>query len=168
MVAHIAPPEITSFTDTGLTNGVEYCYKVSAYQETCEYGFGNILCAVPENQGRTGATAGVSDMQAGMYAGKGTNTEFIAQSTFAAGDTVVVRFLVLDETGRPVSNATVEIVIGGPETTTLNGNPSDADGWAEAAWQTHAPNKKGQGGTSPGAYTATTTNVTRPDTTGTA
>ena len=67
---------------------------------------------------------------------------------------------LLDETGQPVSNATVEIVIGGPETTTLNSNPSGADGWAEATWQTQSPNKKGQGGTVPGAYTASTTNIT--------
>ena len=69
--------------------------------------------------------------------------------------------MVLDDiTGLPISNATVEIQIGGPETASLNSNPSDADGWAEASWGTQSPNKKGQGGTPPGTYTASTTNVT--------
>jgi hypothetical protein len=48
----------------------------------------------------------------------------------------------------------------GPETVTLNSNPSAVDGWAEITWQTQKPNKKGQGGTNPGQYTASTTNVT--------
>jgi hypothetical protein len=72
----------------------------------------------------------------------------------------VIRAHVIDASGNPISNATVEITIGGPETVTLNSNPSDAQGWAEATWQTQKPNKKGQGGTTLGAYTATTTNVT--------
>jgi hypothetical protein len=78
----------------------------------------------------------------------------------AAGDAVVIRARVIDATANPIANATVEITIGGPETVTLNSNPSDADGWAEATWGTQKPNKKGQGGTTPGLYTATITNVT--------
>jgi hypothetical protein len=42
----------------------------------------------------------------------------------------------------------------------LTSGPSDANGVAEATWQTQKPNKKGQGGTTLGAYTTTTTNVT--------
>ena len=72
----------------------------------------------------------------------------------------MVRAHVADANGNPIANATVEITIGGPETVTLNSNPSAADGWAEATWQTQKPNKKGQGGTAPGLYTASTTNVT--------
>ena len=59
-----------------------------------------------------------------------------------------------------IQTGQVEMTIGGPETVTLNSNPSDADGWAEASWQTQKPNKKGQGGTTPGSYTASVTNVT--------
>ena len=71
-----------------------------------------------------------------------------------------MRARVIDRvTGLRIANATVEITIGGPETVTLNNNPSDADGWAEAAWQTQKPDKKGQGGTAPGSYTASVTNV---------
>jgi hypothetical protein len=148
----------TSFVDTGLTNGQEYCYKVTAYTE-CESAFSNILCATPDNQ-QTPA-AGVTQMVTGIYTGKGQNKTFQEQISFNAGDSVVVRALVVDQdTGLPISNATVEITIGGPETVTLNSNPSDADGWAEATWNTQKPNKRGQGGTTPGAYTATTTNVT--------
>ena len=37
---------------------------------------------------------------------------------------------------------------------------SGTDGWAETTWQTQAPNRKGAGGTTPGAYAATVSNVT--------
>jgi hypothetical protein len=151
----------TTHLDSGLTNGVEYCYKVTAYDATCESGYSNILCAIPENQGQTTDPVGVSTMETGIYTGKGKNQTFTLQAIFNAGDAVVIRGRVLDGvTGLPISNATVEITIGGPETVTLNSNPSDADGWAEATWGTQSPNRKGQGGTAPGSYTATVTNVT--------
>ena len=150
----------TTYVDTGLTNGVEYCYKVTGYDETCESGFSNILCATPTNQGQAGPTAGVSTMETGIYTGKGKNQTFTPQTDFSAGDAIIIRAQVLDESNQPVSNATVEIVIGGPETVTLNSNPSDASGLAEAQWNTQGPNRKGQGGTVAGNYTATTTNVT--------
>jgi hypothetical protein len=150
-----------SFVDIGLTNGVEYCYKVSAYDASCESGYSNILCAVPENQGQTTDPAGVEMMETGYYDGKGKNQTWIHSTNFVAGDTVTVRTRVIDPVTRiPISNATVEVTIGGPETVTINSNPSDADGWAELTWQTQKPNKKGQGGTTPGLYTATTTNIT--------
>jgi hypothetical protein len=149
----------TEFTDTGLTNGIEYCYKVTAYDATCESGFSNILCATPENQGQTTLPAGVNLIITGYLSGKGKNKEFVEASSFSPGDGIVIRSLVLSD-GSPVSSATVEITIGGPETVTLNSGPSAGDGWAEATWNTQAPNKKGQGGTATGSYTATTTNVT--------
>jgi FtsP/CotA-like multicopper oxidase with cupredoxin domain len=40
----------TTYTDTGLTNGQEYCYEVTSYYATCESGFSNILCATPNVQ----------------------------------------------------------------------------------------------------------------------
>jgi hypothetical protein len=154
----------TTYVDTGLTNGVEYCYKITAYDATCESGYSNILCATPENQGQTTDAAGVDTLVTGRYVttGKGKDkvTSFEGTATFSQGDGVVIRALVTDAGGNPISNATVEITIGGPETTTLNSNPSDAEGWAEATWQTQSPNKKGQGGTATGAYQATVTNVT--------
>jgi hypothetical protein len=150
----------TTYVDSGLTNGQEYCYKVTAYDNTCESGYTNLECATPQNQGQTTDPAGVSGMMTGIYSGKGKNQTFSAQTTFNAGDAVVIRSLVVDGNDVPISNATVEITIGGPETVTLNSNPSDADGWAEATWGTQSPNRKGQGGTAPGSYTATVTNVT--------
>jgi hypothetical protein len=148
----------TTHIDAGLTNGVEYCYKVTAYDATCESGFSNIVCAVPENQGQTTPPAGVDLMEAGYWSGKGNNQQWNA-SPIPAGETVVIRARVVDATNASISNATVEIVIGGPETVTLNSGPSDANGWAEAAWNTKAPGRKNPG-TTPGDYTATTTNVT--------
>ncbi len=151
----------TTYIDTGLTNGLEYCYKVTAYNDTCESGFSNIECAIPENQGQTGDPAGVSLVRTGIFTGRGKNQTFSEQNAFTPGETVVIEATVLDGvTGLPISNATVEIVIGGPETVTLNSNPSDADGLAYASWGTQAPNKKGNGGTTPGTYAATVTNVT--------
>jgi hypothetical protein len=150
----------TSYTDSGLTNGQEYCYKVTSYDATCESGYSNILCATPQNQGQTTDPAGVVAMETGLWDGKGKNQQFVTTGTFAVGDEVVVRARVLDVSGNPVSNATVQVTIGGPESVTLNSNPSDADGWAEATWQTQSPNRKGQGGTTTGTYTASTTDVT--------
>jgi len=43
------PPQ-TMYTDTGLTNGQEYCYKVRSLYVECESGFSNITCAVPAGQ----------------------------------------------------------------------------------------------------------------------
>lgn len=145
--------------DTGLTDGVGYCYKVTSYYDvTCESGFSNIVCTSPNPQGQTNPSAGVSLMETGIYAGRGKKTCSL-QSTFNAGDGMVVRALVLDEGGQPVSNATVEIVIGGSETVILNSGPSGAEGWAEATWNTKALGR-GSPGTTAGDYTATTMNVT--------
>lgn len=74
--------------------------------------------------------------------------------------TIQVKATVKDASGLALSNANVDIVIGGPETVTLTSNPSDASGIAEAHWQTQKPNKRGQGGTAVGTYTASTTDVT--------
>jgi hypothetical protein len=159
LVAHAG--NTTTYIDSGLTNGVEYCYKVTAYDTTCESGFSDILCAIPTNQGQAGPTVGVSpgEMETGIYTGKGKSQTYAPQTTFSAGDTVTIRAQVKDEGGTPVANATVEITIGGPETVTLNSNPSDAQGWAEVSWNTKAPGKR-QPGTTPGLYTASVTNIT--------
>jgi hypothetical protein len=162
LVADIADPTVTTYPDTGLTNGVEYCYKVTSYYDaTCESGFSSILCAIPTNQGQAGPTVGVAtgEMETGIYVGKGKSQTYTAKTLFNAGDTVIIRAKVKNEAGIPVANATVEITIGGPETVTLNSNPSDAQGWAEVSWNTKAPGKR-QTGTTPGGYTASVTNVT--------
>ena len=153
----------TTFTDNGLTNGNEYCYKVTSYDSTCESGFSNILCAIPNGQGQL--RTGVDMLQTGMYmeTGKGKNKTitWTVTSTFVQGDAVTVRAYVIDtDTGLPLQNATVTLDITGPSATTLTTGPSDANGIAEATWNTQAPNKRGQGGTPTGTYNATTTNVT--------
>ncbi len=81
-------------------------------------------------------------------------------STFIQGDGVVIQATVKDKGGAPISDATVTITISGPESVELATGPSDANGVAEATWTTQSPNKKGQGGTAIGGYTATTTGVT--------
>jgi hypothetical protein len=156
----VANIDNTTYIDAGLTNGVEYCYKVTAYDASCESGFSNILCAIPENQGQTTDPAGVSTMETGIYTGKGNAKTFQAQTAFNAGDGVTIRTYVVDHTtGLPLAGATVDLLITGPETLTLVTGPSDANGMAEAIWQTKAAGKR-TSGTTPGDYTAQTKNVT--------
>jgi hypothetical protein len=151
---------VTAYTDTGLTDGQEYCYKVTSLYADCESGFSNILCATPQ----PASQAGVESMLTGRYetTGQGKNkvTIFVETDLFAQGDGVVIRATVVDSGGAPIEGAVIDVRITGPETADLVSGPSDASGIAEAVWNTSAPNKKGQGGTTPGAYTATTAGVT--------
>jgi hypothetical protein len=150
----------TTYIDTGLTNGVEYCYKVTAYNGTCESGYSNILCAIPQSQGQTTDPAGVSAPETGIYTGKGRDKAFVAQELFNAGDGVVIRATVVDQaTGLPLADATVDLLITGPESLTLVTGLSDATGMAEATWQTQAP-KKNNLGTLPGIYAVEVKGVT--------
>ena len=73
---------------------------------------------------------------------------------------MVIKTYVVDDSGQPVANASVDIAITGPETASLTAGPSDDTGLAEVTWKTSTPNRKGNGGTTPGDYTATATNVT--------
>ena len=152
----------TSYTDTGLTNGQEYCYKVTSYGTECESGFSDILCAIPTAPGQADFI-GVDTLSTGKWVkeGKGKNatTTFVVTSTFVRGDGIVIRGTVTSG-GAPVSGATVTLSISGPESATLTSGSSDANGVAEATWNTSAPNKKGNGGTATGDYTATVTEIT--------
>jgi hypothetical protein len=154
----------TSYTHTGLTNGQEYCYEVTAYTASCESGFSNLLCATPTQPGQAVAF-GISDpLQTGKWVtegkGKNSTTTFVITTDFLAGDEIVIRAIVRDESGNPVPDATVSLAIGGPESAELLSRASDANGIAEASWKTSAPNKRGNGGTAPGAYTVTVSGVT--------
>jgi hypothetical protein len=157
----------TTYTDTGLTNGNEYCYKITAYNicdsQTLESAFSNIECATPQATGQN-TLADVESVQTGYYVttGKGPNktTTFTLTNSFQAGDGVVIRAYVKDDSGQPVSNASVDIAITGKETVSLTAGPSDDAGLAEVTWSTSTPNRKGTGGTTPGTYNATATNVT--------
>jgi hypothetical protein len=152
----------TSFTDTGLTNGLEYCYKVTAAEGDCESGFSNIICAVPTNQ--TQGQSGVDSLVTGRYVttGKGKNrvTTFEVANSFVVGDTVILRALVVDAADAPIPGAVVPLNVDGPDPASVISGPSGADGWAEASWTTQSPNKKGNGGTTPGSYTVTVSDVT--------
>jgi hypothetical protein len=166
-------PAANSFVDISLTNGQEYCYKVTSEYDCngdgnadAESGFSNILCATPTNPGQA-MQAGVSAFLTGKWvtSGKGKNqtTEFVETNTFNAGDEVVVRAFVVDEGTTSLADATVEIEVsdlGGNLVATLLTTPSGTDGWAEAVWPTQEPNKKGQGGTPPGTYDVVTINMT--------
>jgi len=109
---------------------------------------------------------GVTELVIGKYvtSGRGKNRTTVftstSTSTFKRGETVVIRSTVKDASGIPVINATVQLAVSGPSSVSLTSGPSNSSGIAEAKWTTTAPNKRGQGGTPTGDYTATVTNVT--------
>jgi VCBS repeat-containing protein len=105
-----------------------------------------------------GTNAGVAAIETGFLEGKGKNRIFVPEVLFAPGDTVVIRATV-ESGGQPVPNATVTLDIAGRDGAVITSGPSDANGIAEASWNTSATNKKGNGGTAPGSYTVTTINV---------
>jgi hypothetical protein len=157
----------TVYIDTGLTNGQEYCYKLTSYytdlatSTVCESDFSDIICATPNAPGQT-VEAGVSAIETGWYDDVGTKKnpilEFQPDTQFSAGDEIVIRATVRDEDGNPLSSAAVNITINGPEIINLTTGLSDNNGIAEAIWQTQVARRK-KPGTTPGVYTAETTNV---------
>ncbi len=148
--------QVTSYLDSGLTNGQQYCYEVSSRYADCESGFSNILCATPDNQTQAGADSLVT----GYYTGRGNNRTWVDSDLFTSGDAVVFRVHVVDAGGIPVAGAVVDIDVSGPEAHSFTTAHSDANGWAEATWNTQKPNKRGQGGTTPGLYTAAVAGLT--------
>jgi hypothetical protein len=131
----------TSYTDAGLTNGLEYCFTVSSSYAGCESALSNILCAIPTNQaGLVGVSLLVS----------------VGGTVFTAGGVITFEATVVDHTGAPVSGAVVGLAVSGPSPATLTTGTSGADGIATASWQTR---RMGPNRTLPGAYTVTVTGV---------
>lgn len=104
--------------------------------------------------------AGVYRIETGTYEGKGRNKTYTVTTSFNVGDAVVIRAYVIDiGSGFPLSNATVNIILTGPETFTFSTALSNSSGVAQVEWQTQKPKGK-KIGTAPGIYTAVVTNVT--------
>ncbi len=153
LIADIPDRNVTTYLDSGLTNGQEYFYKITSYYADCESGYSNIVSAIPTTQGQATIPAGVSVVESGVYTGKGGARTFLSQTTFAPGDEIVIRAVNIDlATGLPLANATVELLITGPETLTLTSDLSGADGIAVATWKTSA-GRKNRPGTAAGTYT---------------
>ncbi|NNL05360.1 MAG: hypothetical protein HKO85_08715 [Xanthomonadales bacterium] len=146
-----------SFIDSGLTNGQEYCYMLTAQTAECESAFSNIACATPQPPGQQQA-AGVSSLETGKWVrqgkGKHATTEWVLTDQFVQGDQVIFRGRITDENGNALQGASFQLAISGPESASLVSGVSDAEGYAEASWSTAKPNKKGVGGTATGSYTA--------------
>ena len=153
------------YTDPGLNSGQSYCYKITAVEGDCESAFSNIGCATTQPGGQT-SSAGVSTITTGsvVKSGKGKHAteQFVASNSFSAGDNVVIRLLVDDAAGSPVTGATVQLTVSGPENANLVSSGSGPDGIAEASWATNAPNRKGNGGTASGTYTITVSGLESP------
>jgi hypothetical protein len=107
---------------------------------------------------------GISEtLSIGKYVTSGSRktktTVFENTETFKQGETVVIRGTVKNMSGTPVPNATIGLAITGPSSITLTSALSNSSGVAEAKWTTTAPNKRGQGGTPTGTYSATVTGL---------
>jgi len=155
-------PVCLSYTQTGLTNGQTYCYKVTSDNGSCESGFSDPACATPQNAGQPSDLASVAIDAFGRWEttkGKGGTTKLVATTLFTAGDEIGARLRVTDSTGSAVAGATVHVTVTGPITVELSSSASGTDGIAELHWQTQAPNRKGNGGTPPGTYTARVTGL---------
>jgi hypothetical protein len=160
--------DCTAYTDTGLTNGQSYCYKITSYATdtngvlSCESAFSNTRCGTPENSG-TNLTITAVDLRTGHWvtSGKGKNqtTTFEPAETFSAGDEVVIAATVQASSGAAVADAIVTFEVSGAVTTLLDSGASDGNGFAEATWATERPHKKQGGGTPSGAYTVTVVGV---------
>ena len=154
--------ECLSYSDTGLTNGQAYCYKVTASNTECESAFSNILCATPQSPGQT-QYASVAILETGHWVteGKGRNRYpvYLASTEFPAGDEIIFKIRVTDESGTGISGTQASIAIYGPESVNLESLVTDSQGEAEATWATLRPNKKGIGGTAIGTYTAEITGI---------
>jgi len=139
-IADIPDPAVSTYTDLGLTNGLQYCYKVTSTYADCESDFSNILCAIPKDQ---------------QLNSIGVNALITKPGTvFKAGDLVTFEATVVDGNGVPTAGAVVSLVVTGPTSLTLTTGASDASGIATATWQTNK-GKKGRGD-----YTVTVTGVT--------
>ncbi len=69
---------------------------------------------------------------------------------------------MIDGQGTPVAGAEVDLRLSGAETHLLAADATDAEGYAEVAWQTDEGKGKNKPGTSPGEYTAEVFDLTAP------
>jgi subtilisin family serine protease len=120
----------------------------------------NALRAVINGTPPPAQEVGVDSLETGKYSGRKKNKIFTATQQFIQGDTVVIQAHVKDNAGQNVAGANVEITITGPVKPAPLNFVSDNQGVAETSWSTRAPNKRGRGGTAPGTYQATVTQVT--------
>ncbi|RTR33535.1 Ig-like domain-containing protein [Shewanella atlantica] len=156
--------ECTNYTDTDLTNGQQYCYKVTSYNNVCESEFSNILCAIPIQPGQEDLAGIAEPIQTGKWLkegkGKHQTITFVVTSEFIQGEDVVFQVTVKDESDLPISGATVNFLVDGTESTEFTSVVSNENGIAQASWSTDAPNKKGVGGTAVGEYVVFINGVT--------
>ena len=148
---------VTGYLDTGLTNGQQYCYKVSSFKSVCQSAFSNVLCVVPQSNVQLIIKA--VELQVGRLTttGKGPNkvTTFEPTSALTQGETVALRARLLDSANQPLSGASFTASVSGPSSASVSSGAADAQGYAIATWSTTAPSRN-KGGTPTGTYTAET------------
>jgi hypothetical protein len=156
---NLNPDGSFSYTPDSGFNGEDH-FTYQAFDGTALSALATVVITVTPVGG--GNTVGVNSITTGYLqttgSGKNRVTTFVQSSTIPVGENVIIRSTVVDNDG-PVSGAIVSSRITGLTTTDVTSAPSDANGIAEASWQTSTPNRKGNGGTPTGSYTVTTTNV---------
>jgi len=152
----------------GLQENVTYYWRVWAANDAGlsapANGPGFLLDVTPT----VPSMATITNVVSGTYREEGKNknkvTTFVPTDNLNSGDTFVLMLNINENTtGSPVSNASLDILIQGPETVQTSSTKSDMSGLVTFTWKTSAPNKKGLNGTTPGVYTATVTNVRSDD-----
>ena len=117
----------------------------------------NVVQTQPPETPKIGAT--FTDI--GKYIVTRKSTTWGSTSVFTQGDKIVFRLAIKDDKGIAAAGARVQLSISGPSSVTITSSASDTWGFAEASWQTTAPNKRSQGGTATGnTYEATITGIT--------
>ena len=105
----------------------------------------------------------MTGLATGQWVKSGTDqnstTILVLSTTFVQGYNIVFRGQIVNVTGLPLRNASFDLNINGQESFSKTSASSDSDGMAEATWNTQAPNRKGQGGSATGAYTASVSGV---------
>lgn len=149
----------TAVWNASALTGGEHLLEVKA---TSASGTKTDAITVNVTASQTPSKIGVDSLATGKYVTSGKRnpvTTFSPTASFTRGDSIVFRAHVKNSTSS-VANATVQILISGPQSQTLTTGPSDSNGNAEVQWKTQAPPKRGTGGTPSGSYTATIKGVT--------
>jgi hypothetical protein len=141
--------------DTSSLNQGKHTIEVKASSTS---GISNDIITVNVEGSAQTPQAGAAILQMGKYVTTGSKknkvTTLVEDTSFIQGDAIVFQLAITDTNGSAIAGATVQLDIAGPASVTLT-STSDSAGIAEAVWNTSAPNRRGNGGTPTGGYTAT-------------
>jgi len=144
--------------DTTSLNSGRHTLEVSASTNS---GTGSDSITVGVGHNLEPPKIGAAVREIGSYLAIGRDENIIFNPVFfQPGDDIVIRLMVEDEGGTPISNAVIQIGISGPEAQFLTSAPSDSEGMTEVIWLTSPPGRQGQEGTASGIYSVSIASVT--------